>query len=132
MKHKLTALLLTAGLVVAYAQRPGGPRGGFTPGEEGEMPPPAQALVEYLGLSDSQLESLAAIRDNTRDAAQPIVDRPRYSRAPRRHRRHSTAHLLAATGVSSVRVHRCSAGPEGQGGVSSPSAHSERNRPIPR
>ncbi len=75
MKLKWTALLLTVGMAVAYTSyaqtsstrraAPDGP------------PAPVQALVDYLGLSDSQLQSMAAIRDNAKTAAQPIMEQIR-------------------------------------------------------
>lgn len=61
---KLIALAITGGLAIGLAQPPAGER---------PDPPAPQALIDYLGLTDSQLASFEAIRQTAQTAAQPIA-----------------------------------------------------------
>ncbi len=82
---RFAAILLTAGLMVCYAQPGQGPGAGNGPGNgpgnrPGSAPngtPAINALQTYLDLTDAQLMAFQSIHESTRTAVQPILEQIR-------------------------------------------------------
>lgn len=77
---KLAAAFVAVAIVIGYTvignAQP--PRARGADGTKGT--PPTASIVAYLTLTDTQLASFAAIRENTRTAAQPILEQIRTKR----------------------------------------------------
>ena len=62
-----------SGPMAGPQQGAGGPQG---PGPDGEILPP-RALAEFLGLTETQIEQLAALRETLRTTVQPLIEQQR-------------------------------------------------------